>query len=69
MEGEAAIAIWMDDGCAIAPLPRLSPMPILGLKILLLHLLMKLDSQLTKLIVMVFVAKKSTFINNWYISR
>jgi hypothetical protein len=53
MEGKAAIAIWMDDGYAIAPLPRLSPIPILGLKVLLLHLLMQLDSQLTKLMVMV----------------
>jgi len=58
MEGEAAIAIWMDDGCAIAPLPRLSPMPILGLKILLLHLLMQLDRQLTKLMVMVYLKNK-----------
>jgi hypothetical protein len=53
MEGKAAVAIWMDDGYAIALLPRLSPIPILGLKVLLLHLLMQLDSQLTKLMVMV----------------
>jgi len=54
MEGEAAIAIWMDDGYAIALLPRLSPMSLWWLKVLLLHLLMQLDCQLTKLMVMVY---------------
>jgi len=55
MEGKAAISIWMDDGCAIALLPRLSPIPIWELKILLLHPLMQLDRQLTKLMVMVYL--------------